>query len=216
VPNTVIEKRILSVLQALKTREDWGESPGELVAIINSSAQRAVYREEPLALLEIAAKIQDNPAASLEFSENKSLKDIAARLPTFIMLMIESHCRRYSWLNLPYTAVRRPYAVLDYLQRLQNLVARSQCTQELTRINNLRAKDAERFTEMIKATHTEEEAALITAAQDFAFLRTHAATVFDRALVDARDSLLAQIGARLKLSDPEIASMSTDELLGER
>ena len=50
---------------------------------------------------------------------------------------------------------------------------RRSCTESIT----LRAKDAERFTEMIKATHTEEEAALITAAQDFAFLRTRATTV---------------------------------------
>lgn len=207
-----IEDHIYPVLEKLQRKLNWEDSVENLLAIINNVDKSLAYRDEPLSLLKVGQQIQQDPKLLTLFELKNSPETIISKIPSQLQELIEAHRMRYSWLKIPYAAHRVSFTTKDYVQRLQYLVKRSSCSEEIERIEELRLRDKERFNKIIETATTQYERILIQATRDFAFLRTYIAEVFDCALVTARDTLLKEVATRLGLFDAQIASMTIQEI----
>lgn len=211
-PVEFIQERIYPVLETLREQGSWTESIEEVLGIISNVDRPLAYRDEPLALLKVAALVQQRPEFVACFRGDASPQTILSEMPEELRLILEEHRKKYAWLNHPYASYRQPFTVLDFVQRLQHLATRSSSAQEVARIEALREADRERFEQILRSAKNQDHSSLIQATRDFAFLRTHMAEVFDRAIVIARETLLGEIGKRLSLSDAQMVSMTLDEI----
>ena len=170
------------------------------------------YREEPLDLLSLGSVIQQNHVLMKLFTANNPAETIYKTLPREVKDKILDHVKNYSWLNLPYSTIRKPFAIADYIERLRHLVTRSSCKNEIARIYSLRKADQEEFRNLLNSDLSSQEAALLEGVRSFTFLQTYLDIVFDHSLWIVRDTILREIGIGLGLTRPQLASMTVQEI----
>lgn len=212
-PVEFIETRVVPVLEKINNQYHLTETLDELVGTIPNSVEKPLfYRSEPVDLLRIGSKIQNDKHLIDVFDLANTTQDVHDFIPGSIKRSLLNHTIKYSWMRLPYAAIRQDYTILDYIQRLQFLIAKTACHDEILRIKRFR-REASLLYQKILARSRDVDRNLIIAARDYAFLRTYLSEVFDQALVVCRRSLLKQISNTIGLSDSQICSMTVDEIL---
>lgn len=179
------------------------------VAITSARGELSIVTEQR-DLLDIAAHVQLD-SVLLDAFKTRPPEAILALLPVGIRNRLESHRRRYAWINTD-DVFGRPWEIEDFLPRLEHLVLSGDCQRRLTTSSERQQQREQAFLAAVEDLHPDAELRiLMDASRTYAHLRTHRAEAYIRSLFFARP-LIAEVGRQLELAYDEAVAFSHEEL----